>query len=362
MKKTHPTSSKLAAAAALLVLAGNAPAQSSVTLSGVVDLAVRQTRNSLGSIRSLASGSNSTSRLVFSGSEDLGDGMRAGFWLESSIAADTGTPGTGTQFFDRRSTVSLSGRFGELRLGRDWTPVYLGFVFGDPFINVGVGSGSNFLNASVATTYQRAFGSALSPTTLSRSSNAVEYWLPPNLGGVYGQAMYAFSENANAAGSFRYSGGRLGYKSGPFDAAVYSGATRIDATAKDLRQTGVFGSYAFGVTSVMASLTHSSYFGSKQQHLMSGVRMSLGQWVLKVSYNHLDQKGVNAANASIDANDASQLALGVEYLLSKRSAVYGNVARLSNKGVAAFSIPGGAAPAAPGSRSNGVEFGLRHFF
>ena len=202
-------------AAALAAVSGSGFAQSSVTVGGVMDLSVRNTKNSNGTIKSLSSGNNSTSRLVIRGTEDLGGGLRAGFWLEGSIAADTGTQGTGPQFWDRQSTVSLSGPFGEVRLGRDWTPAYYGFVFADPWINVGVGSGSNFLNASVATTYQRAFGSALLPTTLSRSSNAVEYWLPPNLGGLYGHLMMSAGEGGNAAGNFKYQAGRIGFRRGP---------------------------------------------------------------------------------------------------------------------------------------------------
>ena len=58
--------------AVLGVCSSAALAQSSITLGGVVDLGVRHTRNSGGSITSLASGANSTSRLVFRGSEDLG--------------------------------------------------------------------------------------------------------------------------------------------------------------------------------------------------------------------------------------------------------------------------------------------------
>ena len=349
--------------AALVTLAGSASAQSSVTVGGVVDLAARSVNNSNGTLRSLASGSNSTSRLVFRGTEDLGDGLRAGFWLEGSLAADTGTAGTGAQFWDRQATVSLSGRWGEVRAGRDWTPVYYGFVFGDPWTNVGVGSGSNFLNASVATVYQRAFGSALNPTTLSRSSNALEYWLPAGLGGLYGHLMVAPSENSNATGGFRYEAARVGYKGAGFDAAVYAGATKIAAADASLKQMGVYGSYTLaGSTALMASITNSEYLSSKHTHFMGGVRATLGLWMLKASYNRLDQKGTNAAGVSIDGNDASQWALGADYLLSKRTVLYTSVARLNNKGTAAFAIPGGPGFAAAGSSSTGYEAGLRHSF
>ena len=343
----------------LAACSGLASAQSTVTIAGVMDLSARSVKNSLGTIKSLSSGNNSTSRLVFRGSEDLGGGLKASFWLESSIAADTGAQGGG-QFWDRQSTVSLSGPFGEVRMGRDWTPVYYGFVFGDPWINVGVGSGSNFLSATASTTYARAFANP-GLTTLSRSSNAIEYWLPPGLGGFYGHAMVAAGEAGNASGAYKYSAVRLGWKGGPFDAAAYGGSTKVDASGQNLKQTGVYGSYNFGAATAMLSITNSDYRGSKQTHLMGGVRAILGEWVLKASYNKLDQKGVDAAGASISANDASQFALGADYLLSKRTALYASAARLSNKGAARFAIPI-FTPVAPGSSSSGYEAGIRHSF
>lgn len=349
-------------AAALLAFSASALAQSSVTITGVADAAARYTSNSGGSIRSLASGSNSTSRLVFRGSEDLGGGYRAGFWLESSMQLDTGAASGGTQFWDRQATVMLSGPFGELRAGRDWTPVYWGFVLGDPWINVGVGSGSNFLNASVSTAYQRAFGSALNPTTLSRSNNAIEYWLPPNLGGLYGNVMIAPGEGNNAGGAFRYNAGRLGFRSGSFDVAAYGGTTRIDAASTNLKQVGVYGAYTVGPAALMMSMTNSSFLSSKQTHWMGGTRVTLGTWIIKASYNRLDQKGTNAAGTSIDANDASQFAIGADYLLSKRTALYATAAQLSNKGAARFAIPGGPAVFAAGTSSKGYELGMRHSF
>ena len=112
----------------------------------------------------------------------------------------------------------------------------------------------------------------------------------------------------------------------------------------------------------MLSVTHSSFRGSKHTHLMGGLRASLGQWVLKASYNRLDQKGVDATNARIDANDASQFAVGADYLLSKRTALYTSATRLSNTGAARFAIPGGPGVAAAGSSSTGFDLGIRHSF
>ena len=100
---------RLIAACATAAFAAPALAEGSVTLSGVMDAAVRQVDNEgVGSAKSVVSGSNATSRLIFSGREDLGAGLGAGFHLEHGLLADVGTPSSADKFWDRRSTVSLT--------------------------------------------------------------------------------------------------------------------------------------------------------------------------------------------------------------------------------------------------------------
>lgn len=113
----------LAALTALTALVGSASAQSSVTTFGIADAAVTNVKNgSAGSRKTLSSGQSNTSRLGFRGTEDLGGGLRAGFWIEGQVDVDTG--GT-TMDWQRRATVSLMGSFGEIRLGRDQNPTYI---------------------------------------------------------------------------------------------------------------------------------------------------------------------------------------------------------------------------------------------
>ena len=86
----------LLALAALTAFAGAASAQSSVTLFGIVDVNARNVKNgSNGDIYNLNTDGNASSRLGFRGVEDLGGGLRAGFWLEAALAADNGTIGGG---------------------------------------------------------------------------------------------------------------------------------------------------------------------------------------------------------------------------------------------------------------------------
>jgi predicted porin len=77
------------ALAVLGAFTGVASAQSSVTLFGIVDLNVRYVNNDDTSY-SLSQDGMSSSRLGFRGVEDLGGGLKASFWLEMGLAADTG--------------------------------------------------------------------------------------------------------------------------------------------------------------------------------------------------------------------------------------------------------------------------------
>lgn len=77
-------------ALAVLATANVASAQSSVTLFGVVDVALAVGKGSVGDRTQLISPGYNGSRLGFRGIEDLGSGMSASFWLEAGVANDTG--------------------------------------------------------------------------------------------------------------------------------------------------------------------------------------------------------------------------------------------------------------------------------
>lgn len=351
----------------LLGACGVALAQgaSSVTIQVVVDASARYARNSIGTMTSLASGNNSTSRLVLRGNEDLGDGLWAGFQLESTISADAGGAGAAApagQFWDRVSVVKLgSNRWGEIRLGREWTPVFAGFASTDPFFYVGVGSSINFFTPATSTVLGRAFGSA--PTPLSRSNNAVQYLLPPGLGGVHGHLMVAAGERGNAGGSYKYGGGRFGWRGSGLDTSLFHESVHIDVANSNFRRLGVAAIYDGGFARLSVSVIQSRFLSSKQTNIIVGVLAPVGQHVVKASYNRVDQAGTSAAGTSVAANDADMFALGYQYNLSKRTALYTQGARIRNHGAARFVIPGGPAGAiAVGSGSTAYEAGIRSSF
>lgn len=355
MKKTPFT------AALLALAAGPALAQSSVTLSGIADAAARSVSNQgLGSVKSLVSGSNSTSRLIVRGSEDLGGGLAATFWLEHGIALDTGNPTGG--FWDRRSTVSLSSRsLGELRLGRDFVPSYVGWSRFDPFAYVGVAGSNNGVSATPNGPIRSAFGSNPNPTV--RASNAVQVFLPAGLGGFEGHLLVAAAEGS-AATDTKTIGGRIGWSGGPVSVSLAHTVSENGATVATLgkfKDSAVGGSWIFGPGRVNLAWRKFEHASAEQTNLMLSGVLSLGLHEIKASVLKIDMAG-RVGTTAIDANDARQLGLGYVYNLSKRSALYATYSRIDNDGVATFQVPGGAAGLAGGRNSTGYEFGVRHGF
>ncbi|MGV8825866.1 porin [Methylibium petroleiphilum] len=348
---------KILSLALLTTLAAPVLAQSSVTIAGVADAAARSVNNQgLGSIKSLVSGANSTSRLIVRGVEDLGGGLSAGFWLEHGIALDTGLPTGG--FWDRRATVSLSSKgAGELRLGRDFVPSYLSWNRYDPFAYVGAAGSTNAITGSQLGPIRNAFGTGANTTV--RSSDAIQYWLPAGLGGLEGNFMVAAGEGT----SNKVLGGRLGYGAGKlYLSAAHTVTENANTASGKFTDTALGGSYDFGVVRVSAVNRQFKQANAKQTNLMLAATVPVGTGEFKASYIRVDMAGRASTNAAIDANDANQMALGYVYNLSRRSALYATWVRFNNDGAATYVVPGGPAGLAGGKTSTGYEAGLRHNF
>jgi predicted porin len=437
---------KTLVALAALAVAGVASAQSSVTLFGVADVSyTNASANGAGSVGLLTgTGRNASSRLGFRGTEDLGGGLAASFWLEAGLNIDNGAgqatttinsalgdkvlvgstiPGAtlnGTQglTFNRRSTLSLSGTWGEIRLGRDYTPTFWNMTVNDPFGTVGVGSATIVQLGSI-----NPFGNVTSGvSTQIRTSNSIQYL--GKAGDFYGQFMVGLSEIpsncaavgvpvAGANGCLATDGdgelfsARIGYGKGPFDIAFAYAQTKFNDTAangpiSNLAVTtaagtagtlaninpfkGTFttahiaGSYNAGFAKFFAQIGTqevdatggSNTQGGKLTHYMIAATVPYGATEFKAGYSwgEYNRNGVAApaAGAWEDGSTAKHLSLGFVYNFSKRSAVYGTIATLdvqgqntrANIGVGLVS----AAAVAKGDSNNatGIDLGFRHAF
>lgn len=356
----------LLALAVLGAFSSLAAAQSTVSLFGIVDVTARYVKNDgSGKRKSLESGGLNTSRLGFRGVEDLGGGLRAGFWIEGAMTPDNGT--VAGQNWQRRSTVSLLGGFGEVRLGRDFTPTYLNNSAFDPFGNVGVGNALNIarFNNGIGVPVGGGIAAGTTAITFTRSSNSIAYFLPTDIGGVYGNAMVAAGEGAGG----RYIGGRVGWTGGPINVAVSVGRQDVTAGGSveyDTANIGASWNFGFARLVTFFSNEEMDLIGAaadlKERRWLIGAIVPIGQSEIRASFERSDASG---GAAGFSANDANLIAVGYVYNLSKRTALYATGSRIDNKGTQRFSVASGTgSPGSPtgGGKSTGFDAGLRHSF
>lgn len=349
----------LLALAVLGAFVGAASAQSSVTVFGMVDLSVNYIKNGSNKSTTMDNNQLNSNRLGFRGSEDLGGGLTANFWLEGAMNNDDG----GTAWTQaRQSWVGLAGKWGEIRLGRDYTPVFKLLSTYDAWGANGFGNGSNLYAAKAIATLNGAATSATTNevNTLVRASNMVEYYLPSGIGGVYGQLMGALGEGT--AGS-KYVGGRLGWAGGPVDVSVAYSETRIRPLGGDdkFKSWAIGGSYDAKVVKALAYYGEYKQAGTKLKFWELSGSVPLGAAELRASYGELkDDGGSKVKNWGIE---------GI-YNLSKRTAVYTQYGELklpSGTGSATWTLlPGASGPTAAdraaGYKSSAFGVGVRHIF
>ena len=350
----------LFALSVLSAAAGLASAQtSSVTLFGVVDVNLRYVNNDGGVQYQMSQDGLSSSRLGFRGTEDLGGGLAASFWIEGSINPDTGT--ALGQNWQRRSTVSLSGKFGEVRLGRDFTSTYWNLGVFDPFGTVGVGSAGNIV--LLPGTFGPTVPTGGAYGTLVRANNMVGYFLPSGIaGGLYGQVQVAAGENAFGT---KYMGGRLGYANGPFNGAVAYGTTEVTGNI-DGDQWNVGASWNFGMVMLSAYFGNIGIDNLSQDNWFVGASAPIGLWTVKASYGQVSRSGAQGP-VNIDGQKANMIAVGTTYDLSKRTALYSTWSGINNKDGAQFIVAplqnfGRLGGAAANGNSQGFEIGVKHSF
>ena len=402
MKKT------LIALAAVAAVGG---ASAQVSIYGTVDAAVTQYSSEGTSKTGLGNSQLGSSKIGFMGTEDLGGGMNAIFKLEGGLANDTGAGkatnnsnqagGTGnggagaftslggTQglVFQRFSYVGVNGGFGEVRLGRDYTNVFLYTVTSYDIF------GTNGPADSSALTLNLASRNGLATT--ANASNMVGY-ASPDMGGLRVRLQSFFGENASSAANSNDGNGysaQIGYAAGPLTASVgqqqtqgtakaavnpvlntTTGAglatnTGIPASTGNYTQSALGASYDFGMAKVLFLSTREELVGAASTATntvnMVGVNVPVGAINYKLSYASAAQN-TGAANAK--DNTGTLTGLGIDYALSKRTKLYGTYSSVTNDGGSAYSaaLAGGAAGTTLTSKSNptstGLALGVFHTF
>ncbi|MFC5472372.1 porin [Paraherbaspirillum soli] len=366
----------LIALAVLGAIAGAAQAQSSVTIYGIVDTGITYsnhlpTATGTGSKFSMNSGVIQGSRLGFKGTEDLGNGLKAVFQLENGFKNDTGAEGVSGTLFNRKSVVGLSGGFGTVLLGRQ----------------------TDFLDDAGDMTAVKDFGSIVGNSVHNfdrlegnRVQNSVRY-NSPDVAGFTGSAIYGFGEQAGKTSGGQsfglggmYKNGGLGLYAGYFQAKL--GATPSDTLTGSI--AGLFTPAQLAAAGFTDGSTISKTF-SMGGSFQAGPARLYGNWsrvkvpslfkqdVFEIGTDYAVTAPLHLLAAvehvryTIEGTSTkpkmTQVNLGADYFMSKRTDLYSFVSYGKGKNGAPTGIWDTAAQDSNGgSNQTSVSVGIRHKF
>jgi predicted porin len=334
-QRKHPMKKISAFLLATVAATPWASAQSSATVYGLIDMGLGYYSSANGSIKRVDSGQDTPSRIGFKGVEDLGDGFKAIYQLESGISVDTGSANS-TAFWSRESYVGLSGSYGRLTLGRLWNP-------GDG-LSWDVYKFNNF-----AAYIFPEFGN------FDRLYNNSVRYTAPTFGGFSAEVLYSFGESAVSSSANSATEIGLSYKTGGFTGNLVANATKNpDGTATD-KLLNLSASYEIAKFKLRAGYLDSRPDGSALP------RAKL--YLLGFDYSPTElftaMADYQKRSSAEDDHGTDIVRLMGYYYMSKRSSMYVALARLSNKGIDTQSF---TAAVAPGGHQTGINAGFIHSF
>jgi predicted porin len=361
MKKIAFTSIALAASAA-------ACAQSSVTIYGTMDLGVwHQSKTAgaspatnAGSRTSLNTGGTAPSVLGFRGDEDLGNGLKATFNLETHLDPSVGSSGLGA-FWSRAANVGLAGSWGAVKLGQQIDPAVLGYAATDPrglreslsgVIPWAVGSAQNVGPGTAAPNNTLAFF----------ASNSISY--SATFGNAGFGLLYSLGEVAGNSKANRLFSGQFTY-SGPVSfSAAYHQSNWASTGEKSDEKASVGAGVAIGAFNIKANYLSTKAFASTG--VISGdwrvigvggdYQLSDRQLITAAYYrgkNRLDSTGNNKGDSFVVSG---------EHSLSKRTILYAQLADIkAGKSADAVVTLLGSQPVQDAS-TYVINLGIRHRF
>jgi hypothetical protein len=318
-------------AMAALAAAGVASAQSTSTLSGVLDFGLEKSAS--GAALQASNSRNGTTQITWSGSEDLGGGLKANFKVSTSFDATFANNGataapTNQILGNNDMYVGMAGGFGEVRLGRSFNPV--------------------FEAGLTANGTKGVSGYATRGNTLDNVgvyvSNQVQY-LSPRLGGV--QLVVSWAPKEDTAAAKNHMGVRLNYSAGPLVAnlAVANNTNGSGAVVGTKNWTHLSAAYDFGMARLLFS-----YQDDGNNTSATDSAYVVSATVPVGAHQFWAQYGVAEAATG---SDARILSAGFKYNMSKRTLAYVSIGNRNNA-AAGFN--------AAQTKGTGYGVGLQHNF
>ena len=321
--------------------------------------------------------SDQSSRIIFSGTQDLGGGTRAWFQLDSRFQSDVGgstqtntVATTGINLWAGGNTgVGLAGGWGKLTIGR-WDLHYLEFI---PIEFAYSGSLQGLLGAGPMS---QVNGSVIANGT--RTPNVI-MWDSANMGGITARVAYSTAFTTNLTGvtsdegsgkgasgssggaltaALRWSGGPLTFGASAWSAIPEGSASSPAGQQKSLRVWG-------GYTLPMGLKVGLGVDSSQRRQASAEAMTKRNAFMVPLAYNFGNHtayltlvkvgklSGPNAGSPT-DSTDATAFALGWEYALSKLTTFGVFYAKIDNKANANynfFSLSANGATAATAGES-----------
>lgn len=377
--------------ATLLLAAGGAMAQSSVTLYGVADVFVQYLDNGGNHSYSERSGGSTGSLFGLKGNEDLGGGWNAVFDVENGFNINNGAFfADSTAMFYRQSWVGLkNSTYGSLTFGRQYQPSFWAVYFTDPF------RGNEVMSPLAAAD----LASATDKSTLAtqyvsgRTSNSIVY-TSPDLRGAHFYAMYAMPSTvtqpvpvssgamldlaANYSGYGFYAGVGYQYQHGSRETAPLVASAPTLLTSFDLMATEHFTgaiAYRLGIVNFMFNYSY-----NRPKDVPAGALVTITPAVKLPLASLVHAYSIMELGATIQATPADNIEIavierdvrgvhdntpgievGVDHSLSRRTSLYMRAGYLKNNGSANMSWPGVTGVAA-GSKQVVAVVGMTHRF
>ncbi|WP_120294787.1 porin [Paraburkholderia sp. BL23I1N1] len=337
-----------------MVLSLSAHASGGVTLYGILDNSVEVANVGSGTAVRMDSGEVLGSRFGFLGTEDIGGGYSIKFTLEQGFLVNNGAVSTPSLSFSRQAWVGVAGPWGELRFGRQNSPVYIPV--------------SGLLDAFGGATIGSALISFLS--IVPRVNNAISYHTP-NIAGLTAQFMVGLRDTttapqngiANYHVGIEYANGPVGatfgYQSVNDPVGISYPSAPPGSTLKAL-YAGV--SYSFGPVTAFIG-----YNNNRQTETPLNRDVYVASLRYTISPDMTAAIGIGHARdkSSLD-NNANQIGVSYNYFLSKRTTLYAAAAWIDNQNKATFAMNGattaGIPVAYPGATAKGMQIGLVHRF
>ena len=241
MKKT------LVAVAAMAAVTG---ALAQATIYGNIDQAItKSTTTVAGKQTATSTGMSSyqmgSSQIGFKGEEDLGGGLKASFLHEMGVFTEQNG-----SVLTRQAYVGLSGGFGAVRIGKQYSPAFFNLLGSDPFGATG-GTGALYVG-NLLLGNQGADGD--NPL---RQANATQYELPTLVPGVRMAITKVFAGadtgNGSGAKTADSTGYAILYASGPLNVGYTSDSIKAQSIA-GIKSTAASGSVATGALVTTAAV------------------------------------------------------------------------------------------------------------